>query len=286
MLPSNGKKIRNLLTITLLLILLSVIIKYNYDKDNLSRIRREIYTMAHGAPDYSNVRKGELGKRLDDMAELTARLTDVTSLERGGDVVFSESFEHGLKRWYSSLYGNGASFELNADYYVSKGFSSKLVAGSTGEAQGTISTELPYLDISNFGFESRLKFGNEVQALAFYIDVYDGETQYTPKVYYWPDYKKIYIVDEDDVLRMVAEDVILPPYGYTFCFIKVTVDYTDKKYKRLMFNDITVPLTEYGIPSTPNDSSPRMVPVISIISNTGKNGEIYVDNVFVTRNEP
>jgi hypothetical protein len=241
--------------------------------------------MSHGSPDYSNVAKPELTKRIDDMGELAARTTDLISLERGGEVVFCESFEYGIGRWLPSLYGTGSLFGLSAGYYASKGFSARLVGGSDGAMQGTISTEIPFLNLSNFGFEARLKIGDQVQAIAFYIDVYDGTYVYTPKVYLWPGIKELWIVDEGGLIHTIAANVEIPPYAYAFSFIKLVVNYIDKKYIRLMFNDLSIGLTQYGVQKVVSSGSPRMVPIISILSNSGHNGEIYIDNVFVTRSE-
>ena len=241
--------------------------------------------MAHGAPDYSNVRKEEFVYRVDDMAELSARLHRGVSLERRGETVFFETFEQGVNSWDMSSFGTGASAKLTADDFVSKGFAVELIGGSDGALQASINYELPLLSMSKIGLECRWKQFANINTLTIYIDYYDGTNLNAGFLRYRPTLETLTIRNSDNVFETVASGVTAPPDAELWDFMKVVIDTNTLKYVRGMYNNNRVDLSSYDLYQLADAGAKRMVGVGLVESVSGQNGKAIIDNIIVTRNE-
>jgi hypothetical protein len=242
--------------------------------------------MAHGAPDYSNVLKEQFVERVDDMAELVARLTDLASLQRGGEVVMREGFDNGLRRWNSTLLGTGASFKLDNVYTNSGPFSARLTGGSDGVGALYCYTVLPYLEMSTFGYECRMAIGPHIDEFDFFMVVYTGSKRLEAKVLVSITDSKIYYLNSGNTYTELASGVVLSQVSNAFNFVKITVNGTDEKYSRLTINSTRYGLSTYDLYTSANATTPYMLVGLTAYSDAGENGYMNIDNVFVTRNEP
>jgi hypothetical protein len=241
--------------------------------------------MAHGAPDYSNVRKEEFVYRVDDMAELSARTHRGGSLERRGETVFFENFEHGLNAWDTYTGGAGASIKLTADEFVSKGFACELIAGSDGNPFAKIDYELPLLSMSKIGLEARFQQWSDIDRLITYIDYFDGTNLNTGYLRYSPVLETITIRNSDNVYETVLSNIAPPTAGQIFDYMKLVIDTGTGKYVRGMYNNNVIDLSDYDLYQIADTGPKRMVVVVLMYSVTGNNGKAIVDNIIVTRNE-
>lgn len=242
--------------------------------------------MAHGAPDYSNVRKVEFTQRIDDMAELAARTTDLTSLHRGGEVIFCDGFDYGLRKWNSTLLGTGASFTLDNLYTASSCYSARLTGGRDGIHGLYAWTVLPYLEMSSFGYEGRIAIGTDVKEFDFYLTVYNGSERLEAKILISIEDSKVYYRASSGSYVLLASNVVLSQTSNAFNFIKITVDGTNGTYKYLIINSVKYDLSDYELYAIASGTTPYISAAITVYSTTGDNGYINLDNVFVTRNEP
>ncbi len=241
--------------------------------------------MAHGAPDYSNVRKEEFVYRVDDLAELSARLNKAVSLERRGETVFFEDFEHGLNAWDAYTLGTGAAITLTADEFVSKGFACQLLAGSDGSRMAWIDYELPLLSMTKIGLECRIKQFTNIDNITIYIDYYDGTTLYNGRLRYNPLLSTITIRDSDNNYETVLTGIDPPTAGELFDYLKIVVDSNTGKYVRGMYNNNVIDLSEHDLYQIADAGPKRMVVVVHTQSVSGENGKAVIDNIIVTRNE-
>lgn len=241
--------------------------------------------MPHGAPDYSNVKKTEFTIRLDDMAEMVARLDDLSSLQRGGEVIFREGFAHGIERWDQTLAGTGAVVALNTDIYYSYGYSAKLVGGSDGGLAAQIATEVPLLTLKTFGQEALIRPDSNVDIVGFHSYARTGSYLYEGHVWIYKNAGIIYIQDENSDYQTILTDIQFPDIGQAMSFVKLVVDVENERYSHMIFNNHRVGLTDYGLIKSVDTSQARYELVINVFSESGQNGELFVDNVFITRNE-
>lgn len=241
--------------------------------------------MAHGAPDYSNVRKEEFIFRTDDMGELAVRMGSPIVYDRRGEVIFTETFKNGYAHWEKITYGTGGLAILDTDEFVSDGFSVKLVGGSDGGRQAKIYTQIPYLAVSKIGLEVRALINPSVEYFKIYIDQYTGDTLVYNRWRIDPINGVLAIMDESDSYVDVADITPIVSGNNAFHFLKLVCDFNDGVYVRGLFNNRLIDLSSYALPSSSDTSEPHLVITIISESVSGENGDTWVDNVIVTRNE-
>lgn len=86
--------------------------------------------MTHGAPDDSDVVKRGDVYRLDDMAELAARLGSPAAYHRFGTVVWVDAFDGGLGGWDVDESAPDTSVYVQSDYCVRDGIAAELLNAS------------------------------------------------------------------------------------------------------------------------------------------------------------
>lgn len=241
--------------------------------------------MAHGAPDYSDVRKEEFVYRVDDMGEMVARMHRGGSLERRGETVFFETFEHGLNAWDTFTGGTGGSIKLTADEFVSKGFACEMIGGSDSTRFANIHYELPLLSMSKIGLECRWKQFANIDALTIYVDYYDGTNLNAAYLRYRPVTEVLTIRNSDNDYPTVLSGIAPPTAGELFDYMKLVLDTETGKYVRGMYNNNVIDLSDYDVYQIADAGPKRMVAVTLVHSLTGENGKAIVDNIIITRNE-
>lgn len=241
--------------------------------------------MAHGAPDYGNVFKVEFTKRVDDMAELAARLTNAVSFERGGEVFFIEHFGYGLHNWITGVSGLGASVHITADQYVSKGISVEMIPGSDASTFASMSYRLPYMSPSKMGVECRLDFEDNIEYFQIYLKLEKDTGRQQCWVRYFLQLNRIDIFTESSGWVTVLDNFLPPFVGRTFSFIKVTMDFTTGFYKELYFNNNRVDLSLHDLDTWPTGTKSEIYVEFQVKGDNGFNNSLFIDNIILTRNE-
>lgn len=241
--------------------------------------------MAHGSPDYSNVIKPQFTHKVNDLGEVVARLSKSQSIERRGEVLFFEDWEHGLTNWETFALGTGAEVVLASDKFTSKGFSVRLRGGSDSNRTSTINYFHPYLNISNFGLELRVLADASVEEYNLGVSYYDGAKQTWSKVRFITDSLKWQIFDDSVTYKDILTIVARPSPTHTFSFVKLVANFDDKVSSRFFFNENLVATDDYGLYNPIDTTVPGIKISIQSKSKTGLLGDIYVDNIVLTRNE-
>ncbi len=241
--------------------------------------------MAHGAPDYSNVRKEDFVYRLDDMADLVARQSNLASLDRRGETIFIENFKYGISHWGQTTQGNGAEISLSATKFVSGGFSCKLVGGNNQAMQARIHKHLPYLRVNKMGVEARLLIGANNTYIELQQQFFDGSlAQYTGFRYNYVT-RQLLIRKSLTSYETVATGVQRIEEGQYFSFMKMVYDFEAQEYVYVKFNDTEVDVSGESSYTFTTTADLIMSVMVDLQSQSGKNGSVYVDNIIVTRND-
>lgn len=242
--------------------------------------------MPRGAPDYSNVRAYGPVHRLDDMAELAARLGSPNTHDRRGRVVMLETFEHGLGGWDATGYGTGSSIVPTPDVFRSGPFGLKMVAGSDGASAAKIVRRVPYPELSKFGVEISFM----IEAHTYYIDVVlsrmDGTDEHQFYVRYDNTALEIQVKDTDGNFETVWEDIDLGSTRPVFQTVKVVADFETDYFVRVQVNDEQVSLPTYPayIFANPDNSHARVD--VKLWGEAAYNGFSYFDDIILTQAEP
>lgn len=241
--------------------------------------------MTHGAPDYSNVRKAEYSFRLDDMGELAARLGSPQIYDRRGEILYIETFKHGFRPWQNWATGANAVVELDEIRTHTDGFSLLMRGGSDGDRDAIIRRILPLVNMSSIGIEIRAMVNDDINYLRTSLYIYDGSSLYFVYAIYYAQTDILKILDSDGSEVTISTGFNLSTAYETFNFMKFTVDWINKTYKRGLFNGNEIDISAYSIQQTASALSPHIIIDIRLQSTDGNNGEVFLDNIIITRNE-
>jgi hypothetical protein len=241
--------------------------------------------MSHGAPDYSNVLKDGSLYRVDDMAELAARLGSPIRHDRRGEVIWYNTFDYGLSGIHSSIVGSGSEITLEERFVETPPFAIELNTGSLIAASAFIYYELPIPTNLNLGLQSSIRASTNTERIYFDLWIYDGTNLNFARVIIDVDTGQIFYIDTDNnevELSDTLPDLIGAGY-YTHC--KLVADFSSNNYVRFVFDG-----TEYDLSGTPlrqsaNSAARRLYVKITLYNKTAVEAITYVDNMIVTTNE-
>lgn len=242
--------------------------------------------MPRGAPDYSNVRSSSPTHRLDDMAELAARLGSPVLHDRAGKVVFIETFEHGLGSWRGTSYGDNGAIEISTAQCNSGGVSCKLTAGSSDARAVKIVRRWPHPTITKYGVELIWFTGDYVEYFDLVLGRQDGTNEHQFYVRYDDSLHEIQVKDGEDAFTTAVSDIDLRSGSQPPIALKLVVDLTTDKFIRLLINQEVIKLDSYSAYVLANPDYPSVRVDIKLWGLAGPNATSWVDDVILTQSEP
>jgi len=268
---------RNLLLVITLSVLLSLVLP--------NSLGLEVKEMARGAPDFSNVRGGIATQRVDDLGEIAARMGSPVTHERGGKIVFIESFTYGLGAWTTNTYGTGADVSVVPTPFRTGPFSCKLTAGTDGDRCAKIHRRFPYPVLGKYGLEFSVDVDTYVEYLDFVLGRMDGTNEHQFYCRYDDSVNEIQVKDVNGDLQTAIEDIDLAFTYSGFQTIKLVVDLEADTFLRLIVNDETYDLSAYPAYILVNPDKPSIRPDIKVWGDENYNGVLYIDDIIVTQDE-
>jgi len=242
--------------------------------------------MVHGAPDWSNVVKPQQVHRLDDMAELAARLGSIHIWDRRGDCIFIESFEYGLRRWDTQISGTGAYIEITTERFDSKGFSVKMLAGSDEDRLAALYHVHPIPDISTFGWEICFTHHKWIENVELEGIQYLLGEAYIYGLRWNPEKKSLQYYNPSMIWEDVISDIEISADEKLFHHMKLVANFKEFQYKRGILDSYTVSLGGKQPYHAVGPWQPAAGIWIRIHSKNGYNAKSYIDSIILTINEP
>lgn len=242
--------------------------------------------MPRGAEDYSNVSSKNPLHRLDDMAELAARLGSPSTHERSGRIIFLDSFEYGMASWQAGAPGD-SSVAVTAEEKRSKAFSVKMSAVSgNGLNSAQISRAFPYPTLNRQGLEFSVMFLHKPRYLIWTLGRRYGQFEDQYQYMYMADEKEIVVTLQGGSSKAVVEDIELYVGSGLFHTIKIVADMETNKHVRLIVNEQVIPMGDYGPNTIEHVSSPHTNVVVTLWSDNGETNTVFIDDVILTQGEP
>lgn len=241
--------------------------------------------MPRGAPDYSNVRAYGPIQRLDDMAELAARLGSICVYERGGRVFWLEDFNQGLGAWNPITVGTGADISLSTEYPEFPPFCVLMTGGSDDERLALLATYFAPLTLSKTGIEVSLAFFSPWDTMDIKMYRYDSETRYQATVRL--DYTKseIQVLHSDNKYKKVADLPNLRQGYGVYHKLKLVADFDNNTYDRLFLNQTFHKLGDYELQQEPSGLGEHYLLHLYYVSREGWTDQVRVDGVILTHDE-
>lgn len=241
--------------------------------------------MAHGAPDYSNVWKDVSVFRLDDMAELAARLWSPNVWDRRGDVFFMEDFEHGLEKWNILTGGGDEQAIVSIEKPLHGGYCASLLTQTGSGGLVAIDKGFPLTASSKIGFESHFKPVHYIGAYDSYIHWYTGTQDKTGYIRLSFNADELQYLDEDGNFQTLIDNLNPNPTVSYYHFIKWTVDFESNEYMWVRYNEQTVDMSGIPIRVLTDTTAPHFEAYMLLYDSGAGRGECRLDNIILTQNE-
>lgn len=242
--------------------------------------------MTHDSPDWATANASGNVYPVQDMGELAARLGSIVTHDRRGDVFFLDDFEAGLGKWSPTLSGTGALAELTITRSRSGMFAAHLLAGSDASESAGISHYAPLPSAQKLGAALGVAILSPVLYVNLDFYVYEGVNSDRYHMRYLPGTTTLQVLNSGGTYTDVTASLNLQQTATLFHSFKLVLDPATGYYERAIVN-----ATEYDLTGIQADSSPRSAPdsvrlYAWIQDQSGNAGDVYVDDVVLTHNEP
>lgn len=246
--------------------------------------------MPHGAPDWWTYRTTSKSYNLKDMAELAARLGSIHTFDRRGDVIWFETFTHGLQRWSLNIGGAGASVVISPVSFLSDGVSTLVTCRSNGNFTNGIQNWLPFTPHGDVGVEAAFTLDSQHTAFVLTLYTYDGADRTVAAIRYAPGTDTLdYLVDPTapGTWTSLAPTQVITPANRLFSHMKLVTDPANNLYVRAILNHVEYPLTNIPVFTAADViTTARLYVDLSYVGANLLNPTGYIDNVIVTEDEP
>lgn len=242
--------------------------------------------MVHGTPDWGGSNPKSTTYKLDDHAELAARLGSIVSFERRGDVLWMNDFSEGGQPYFVFGIGIGREVYLSCAGALSGGLCLNIKTGDLGGDYEGIS------QYSFFPVEGGI--GHEIwfTGKANLSDVIVGNLIYTGtnledyRVRYNYVTGKLYVWDTGGVYQEIGTPgVYVNGYG-AFNPIKMVFNILTHKYTRILFGSRVYDASKYGPEITLSGFNRCMLSQVTVVAAAAMSVMVSVDNWIMTQNEP
>lgn len=219
-------------------------------------------------------------------AELAAILSPAKRFDRRGNVIYVNSFEHGLGGWTTNLQGAGAAIALTAVEGRTGAYSVKVTGGSDGAQFASMVRIFPYPRGGKVGLEVSFSIPLDVDKVQIYQLLYTGSAQVHGSIRYDHQNGKVEYLDSANAWQTLDAAKQITGFGALFSTVKLVINLTDAKYERALLNDEEYDMTGYAMRSVAAGIDPSWYNYIYCHSQAAQNNYIHIDDVILTQNEP
>jgi hypothetical protein len=219
-------------------------------------------------------------------AELAVRLGFPHVFERTGNVLFYETFAHGISDWHPLQNPIANKPLLSSRGLLNSPYCAVLVSDGTAAGFSTIRKDLGYPYLTTFGMEFSFQPSTNIGELFFGIIVYTGDTKHSVWAYYNDSVYKWYVLDDTPAYQEVLTYCIGAHDHTNWHTVKLVVDMVNLRYARLMVDNEDVGLSAYTPRADADATDPYIYLGIDSFTLGTRIFDIYIDNVILTINEP
>lgn len=242
--------------------------------------------MPHGQRDWGNIGADETVHGLADLAELAARLGSPVTFNREGNVLFLETFEHGIKNWTIAAYGTGGEYRWSAEKSRMGSYSCLLIPGTDGAQTAQMARQFPYPVFSRFGVEMGVQAAGDPLRMDVTLYVYDGTTRQGYTARYDHVNERLQLQLAGATWQTVAENVLWSEGAFLFHTIKLVADLNEAAFVRLIFDNEEYNIEAYSAFEAADATAPAIWVWFTCLTQTGLTTNFYVDDIIITQNEP
>jgi len=242
--------------------------------------------LPHGTPDWGLVGPKATTYGLDDLGEHAVRLGSPHLWDRLGDALVSTDFRNGFGPFTGGVSGLLASYGLVTGNSRQGAYSVRLTGGSTLNWYADIGMAIPHPVASGMGLEFSFSTDLRTSEWLGIIQWGDGTDTWEAIIEYDYVNKQLEYLGDDGLMHTFGPAVDTQAGTQPDSTMKMVVDQTLGEYKRVIFNDLSLPLMGVRCNTVPFVAPPIMGVTVRHVSVNLQNAVGYVDNVIITQNEP
>jgi len=242
--------------------------------------------MPHGFPDYGIAAPSEYVFPIVSWEDYFMRQGLIKTLDGNGDIIFFDSFEGGLSKWFQSA-GAGANYiELSPDHARGGNWALKLNLAGTAWSSVEAAATIPVAAANRFGFESSFTMHGNYYSPAWYLYYYDLTKFYSFGVRYNASTGKLQYWTHPDTWTNFADVTWEVNPLYYFHPVKLVIDASKLEYVKFIARGVTYDMSGKTPPWDTQTSRRAIQPRFMWTLISGEYFPSYLDDVIVTQNEP
>jgi len=241
--------------------------------------------MAHGAPDDSDVVKIGTVYRLDDMAELAARLGAPVTYNRFGSLLFADTFESGLAAWTIAVNGVGGSVLPSNTRSWEGELSVRMLSGTGVTPDVAISKYMPPIADTNIGIQAAFALDTNLVQYDMYVTCGDGARRYFYRVRYDHAAGTLAYRSGLAAYTVFATPGPLFDQANNFHNMKLVVNNTGKEYIRFYLDNVAYPMTGIAVYQDGLLINPFMQVGFKVWGDGALDTVLYLDSFVLTYDE-
>ena len=241
--------------------------------------------MPHGAPDDSDVVKRGAAYRLDDMAELAARLGSPMTFNRQGDVVWLDTFAGGVNGWVRYTGGAGILIELENTHFLTEGLACVLTVAVADPRYAMIYRSFPYYSDTRLGFGITYACAGANSTVGLEMDYFEGAFYYKGLIRIDHTSGDVTYLDTTGGFTALGNLGLLDGVGVIWYPTKLIIDTLANEYVGFYHGDTYYNMA--GIPLYTGGSAlaPHSMTVVTFSDTVGSGQSLYLDSAIYTENE-
>jgi hypothetical protein len=242
--------------------------------------------MAHGTPDWGVTAGQKTVYQLTDLAELAVRLGSIVTYDRRGDVIFLEDFEDGLHLWTPDWEGSEPTVDLSIVRARHGAFSARLGVGTEAGSYARIQTTLTLPVLGPWGIEWSFNLAVALPYIDLYVEVAMGAEFASFAIRWVRATYELQYRDSSSNWVTFATDVVLDYTYNTWYTMKLVIDPSVPAYVRLMLGTEVYLLTDLAPYVYASSIFPTLNVQLVAEGPAVSTGQMWVDDVIITQNEP
>lgn len=242
--------------------------------------------MPHGTPDWGLVGPKSTTYGLDDLGELAVRLGSPHLYDRRGDTLLLTDFHNGIGAWENTSVDGNHSVHLYTGHSRQGSYSVQLYPGAGPNFDCALIFEVAPPVSSALGMEISFSLDGMTRYIDLEIKYYNGVRYYHAILRYDNATNRVMYWNDTGNWTVLAMGVVLDGSEQPIHVMKLVVDMATQEYIRCIIDNTTYLMTGLRMHNVGPIPSILVMFYINLTTMGAAIGEIYVDNIIITQNEP
>ena len=242
--------------------------------------------MPRGAPDYSNVKAYGPLHRLDDQAELASRLGSPVIYDRGGNVVWYMTFQHGLQGVTCGISDAECDYQIVYSPSHLGGFSLRMDPSDEADSYVEYSRVIQFIQTGKISAEAIISMDDSPDQIELMVIYYTSTQTKTGRLRYDPQTGNWSVQSTEGAWITIRENYKLQTGPHTWHSIKLVIDLENDTYVRAGMSRYVDVISEHPLKVVTNGQLGQLNVRVNIGGGAANHAPAYLDALIVMQGEP